>query len=344
MNEIIRHLEYLLVANDCVVIPGLGAVIAYTVSAKVGEDGCYITAPGRTFSFNSMLTHNDGMLTASLARARAISFDVARSVIANGVEQMRRELAAKGRLSLGCVGALVMTDDILSFEPGRSNVLSPVTMWLPQIKLRQLGDIAREREAIAEASNRKKGRILTYAARIGRVAASLALLLALGAILSTPIKVENAQYASLGIENFRPVDKPEASKASLIRRPGEASSPLVLVVNRFDDAVEIADTAAHNEYIRERRTALPIVSATADREPSALRFDENDRYCLIVASLPNEAEAQKYIEQSRDARLGVLAKDGRYRIYAATGETLHQAHNTANELSERYPGVWVCRK
>lgn len=342
MNEIIRHLEYLLVANDCVVIPGLGAVIAHTVSAKVDEDGCYITAPSRTFSFNSMLTHNDGMLSASLARARAISFEVARNIITNEVEQMRRELAAKGRLALGCVGALIMTDGILSFEPGRSDVLSPATMWFPQLRLRHLGDITREREAIAEAGNRKKGHILTYATRIGRIAASLVLLLALGAVLSTPIDVENAQYASFGIENFRPAEKTDSSKASLIRRPGEMSSSLVLVINRFDDAMEIADTAAHNEYIRVRQSSLRNVNRKS--EASDLRFDENDRYCLVVASLASEAEAQKYIEQSRGARLGILAKDGRYRIYAATEESLRQAHNTANVLSERYPGVWVCRK
>lgn len=344
MNEIIRHLEYLLVTNDCVVMPGLGAVIAHTLPAKADQSGLLMEAPARVFSFNAMLTHNDGLLAHSISRARSISFDASRNIVSNEIGLLNRELTTRGYVMLGRIGVLRKTDGVLSFEPGRANVLSPATMWLPALTLRTLGDVAKEREerSLRLARNARNS-LRSYAANAIRIAASLALLLALGFVLSTPIEVENAQYASLGIENFNPtVSGDKNAAAPLIRRPGELSSDLILVVNRYDDACETADTAAHNAYIRQRRAA--IVGQSDLEQPSELRFDESDRYCLIVASLPNETEARKYIEQSRDARLGILAKDGRYRIFAATGENLRQAQTAAEELSGRYPGVWVCRK
>lgn len=344
MNEIIRHLEYLLVTNDCVVMPGLGAVIAHTMPAKADQSGLLMEAPSRVFLFNAMLTHNDGLLANSISRARSISFEASRNIVANEVGLLSRELDFKGCVSLGRIGVLRKIDGVLSFEPGVQNVLSPTTMWLPMLTLRALGDVTREREQSSlEMARKAKGRFRSYAIHVGRVAASLALLLTLGLVLSTPIEVENAQYASLGIENFSPsaVGVNDAAKP-LIRRPGELSSGLVLVVSRYDDACEVADTATHNAYVRQHRAVVGIQSGAT--QPSGLRFDESDRYCLIVASLANEIEARKYIEQSRDARLGILAKDGRYRIFAATGENLRQAQNAAEELSGRYPGVWVCRK
>lgn len=340
MNEIIRHLEYLLVTNDCVVMPGLGAVIAHTMPAKTDLSGLLIDAPARVFSFNAMLTHNDGLITTSVARARSISFEAARNIVANEVGQMCRDLASSGVVSLGAVGTLRKADGILLFVPGRQNSLSPMTMWLPQLSLRSLVDIAREREQRSqELARRSRGRFRLYVANISRIAASFALLLALGFVLSTPIEIENAQYASLGIENFTPADvHSEKTAVPVLRRPGELSSDLVLVVNRYDDACETADTAAHNAYVRERR-ATPVANQSSD-----LRIDDADPYCLIVASLVSENEARKYIEQSQNAGLRILAKDGRYRVYAATGENLQQAQTIANGLSKRYPGVWVCRK
>ena len=292
-----------------------------------------------------MLTHNDGLLTSSLSRSRNVSFETSRNIVANAVEQMRRELSSNGFVRLGRVGVLKMVDGVMSFEPGRANALSPATLWLPKLELKCVSDIARARELSRKQFDvQGNPRFAYYAKRVGRIAASLALLIALGIVLSTPIKIDNAQYASLGLENFKPAAaNSDDVRESLMRRPGDSSAALVIVLDRFDDACETADTASHNAYVRSRKIPAEKIAAVADLN-NTLRFDETDRYCLVVASLPNEFEADKYIKQSRDTRLGVLAKDGRYRIYAATGENLRQAQATAQHLSDRYPGVWVCRK
>ena len=64
MITITQHIEYLMMYNDCVVIPGWGALIANYASSSV-ESG-KVARPGRLIGFNSTISHNDGMLATSL--------------------------------------------------------------------------------------------------------------------------------------------------------------------------------------------------------------------------------------------------------------------------------------
>lgn len=349
MNEIIRHIEFLLVTNDCVVMPGLGAVLAHSLPARYDQSRSLLTPPTRTFSFNVSLTHNDGLLVSSVARSKSISFEAARNFVAGEVEAMKRKLSADGCLSLGEVGSLKISEgSVMSFEPGRVSALSPQYMWLPELELCPVADLARKRaQAAISAQSDRRATPVNYLYRAVRVAASFAILLALGFVLTTPIKFDKAQYASLGIENFTAAhnEAPAQPSSSLMRRPGDSTGVVTLYLRSFDDATEIADTAAHAAYIRERISKSEVAEvAKPESNDSALRFDANDRYYLIVASLPSEADADDYIAHSKNQQLGILAKDGRYRVYAATGANLREAQSAAETLADRYPDVWVCRK
>lgn len=341
MNEIVRHIEFLLVTHDCVVIPGLGAVLAHNMPARhdVGSD--MVLPPARTFSFNINLTHNDGLLVSSVARAKSVSFESARSIVLGEVEAMRRSLEYDGSLSLGLAGRLVYDDGTLSFEPSSSAALSYEYMWLPSLQLTAVCDLTKQRAAAAAVRPR---RMVDYVTHVARVAASLAVLVVLGFVLSTPIKVENAQYASLGIENFRPAKTETPENESLFQLPGRSTSPIKLCLRSHDDACEIVDTAAHAEYIRQRAAAKNAIKATPVASEVALRFNPSDSYYLIVASLTNQKDADEFIAKSKNHQLGILVKDGRYRIYAATGASSREAQSAAALLAERYPSAWVCRK
>ncbi|MDE7459239.1 MAG: SPOR domain-containing protein [Muribaculaceae bacterium] len=354
MNEIIRHIEYLLVANDCVVIPGLGAVIAHTLPARYDSSRHTFIPPSRVFSFNASLDHNDGLLVSSVARSKSITFEAARAMVAGEVESMKRLIASVGSISFGLVGCLKMAaDGSISFEPGKSSALSPMTMWLPQLQLRPVTELARLRAQQAEAASRPSPHRVSpvnYIYRAVRVAASFAILLALGFVLGTTIDFDKAQYASLGIENFtakQPVESERvASVSSVYRRPGQSTSEVKLYLRPFDDASEIVDTASRAAYQRERLVER-MKSETSPTEavmPEKLRFESQDRYYLVVASLPTETDAEDFVSQYKNQQLGILAKDGRYRVYAATGANLREARTAAVALAERYPDVWVCRK
>lgn len=336
MNEIIRHIQYLLLSNDCVTIPGFGAVLSHTKPAEVNEANGELSAPSRIFSFNPSLKHNDGLLVSSIARAKETSFESAKVYVDSKVAEIKRVLQSSGRLNLGSVGSVSLTSDgTMSFQTALDNKLAPSYFLLPAINLVSVNQQLKNR------NYRDSRRQSTYWRNAVRVAASLALLIALGIMFSTPIDIDNAQYASVGFENFKPsADKTVTKPLTL-----SSSAPLVLVINNHADASEIADTAAHNQYVRLRnQNQTTVISPETKHSDSNFRFDNNDKYCVIVASLATQNEANDYIAKSDNKNLGILNKDGRYRIFAATAETTQQAQIVVSQLSESYPGAWVCRK
>ena len=65
MIELARHIEILLLENDCVIIPDFGGFIAHYQPARyIKEENLYLP-PVRTIGFNPQLTINDGLLAQS---------------------------------------------------------------------------------------------------------------------------------------------------------------------------------------------------------------------------------------------------------------------------------------
>lgn len=354
MNEIIRHIEFLLVTNDCVVVPGFGAVIAHSIPARFDEVSGCLMPPYRTFTFNAGLTQNDGLLLSSVARSKGVSYEVARHIVATEVDAMKRQLSTSSSIHLGKIGELTVSPEgSLSFKPSTAACFSPSFMWLDSLELQKVGDLASLRDMPNDQQEDflRRRPIAFYAKRFAKVAASLVVLIALGIAFSTPIKIENAQYASFGVENFK-VHSGDNYESHFVRRPGESSSALVLVLDRHSDAEEVVDTASHNAYVRSRQalkveasSVASVVEKTLEKQDVAhLRFNNDDKYCLVVASFASEGEALEFVEKSKNNQLGILSKDGRYRVFAATGETIRQAQSAVEKLGDRYPGAWVCRK
>lgn len=328
MNRVIRHIEHLLIAHDCVIVPGVGAILAHTLPARLDESGAMVS-PERVFTFNPALNHNDGTIAASIARAEGISYEAASVYLDSEVAEMRRCLDADSRLKLGRIGTLLRNaDGSMRFVPASAAMLSPATMWLPKVNLAAFAAVeAEEERSFARvAAKAKRPGIFS---KVARMAAAIALLVAVGLTLMTPVKMENPQYASLGFDRLRA----EEQASSLIGTPGQATAPVVLVIERRADAETLVDTAAYASMREEARMR--------NRRPAAAA-----RYCLVVASLASESEARKFMDGCNDNTLGVFAKDGRYRVFAAEGNSPEEVVVAAagNGASERYPQSWVCRR
>ena len=65
MIELDRHIEILLLSNDCVILPNFGGFMAHHVEARHDDsDGAFLP-PLRTIGFNPKLTLNDSLLAQS---------------------------------------------------------------------------------------------------------------------------------------------------------------------------------------------------------------------------------------------------------------------------------------
>jgi hypothetical protein len=92
MIELTKHIEILLLENDCVIVPGLGGFIAHHQPARYEEDEGVFLPPTRTVGFNPQLTMNDGLLTQAYMQTYHTDFPDASRKIAQKVNELKEIL------------------------------------------------------------------------------------------------------------------------------------------------------------------------------------------------------------------------------------------------------------
>lgn len=296
-------------SHDCVIVPGIGALLAHGLEACYNENEAQWFPPARVISFNPELSRTDGLIASSVARRDGISMKAATTVVRKECDAMRRRLETERRLSLGAAGMISLTSDgRMTFTPGDAAWLSPETMWLPALSLANVSkeETAFGRRIAAEAERRRRNTLIR---RVASAAACLAVIFLIGWIVAGNIKTSPlVQFAS-----FAPVETEEADGVFF----GEIS----------DAPADVILAQEPEQAVEEDMNATPDV-----------------KYVLIVASLSSEADAKTFISHYPELKLGIINNEGRYRIYAAGGNSWDTVAAAAYspEISSRFDSTWVC--
>ncbi len=362
MNTIILHIEYLLRRHECVVLPGWGAFIARRTPAYFyDKENTLMMPPSRRVAFNAELQEDDGVLASSLCRREKFTYGEAASYIRRQVEYINDLLLSDGELHFGNLGVFVSRDgapvrfypaaeavnylnlglDIITTEavkhipeavpvesaPDVAHV--PATAVLPSVS-----HVAPHTVAEAEIPAEKGSDAIDEELResfwsrvrgnaVG-IAATVAVLLTVGLFFYNPINLVN-----------------EPAKASI----APEASP------RAEECEDVSASEQATEMLSEPDEAASAVSAEYDAAPLydkdeqtgvALRFDNSDPYCVVVASFADENEASRYIASRSGCVLGMTAADGAYRVYQATAATCAGAYEQKELLGNSQ--AWVCMK
>ncbi len=139
MIELEKHIETLLLHNDCVIVPGLGGFMAHHVEARyVGEDGLFLP-PLRTLGFNSQLKLNDSLLIQSYIEAYDISYPEAFRRVEEEVAELKQHLVRFGSHVFNDVGTLYLNaEGVYTFEPCEAGILTPDLYALSSFELSRL--------------------------------------------------------------------------------------------------------------------------------------------------------------------------------------------------------------
>ena len=137
--EIERHIEILLLDNDCVIVPGLGGFTAHHVEARFDESDDVFLPPLRTLGFNQQLKINDSLLVQSYIEAYDISYPEALRRIEGEVEELRQRLANDGYYEMTDIGVLEMNEDgNIIFTPCEAGILTPELYGLSSFEMQPL--------------------------------------------------------------------------------------------------------------------------------------------------------------------------------------------------------------
>lgn len=124
--ELERHIEILLLSNDCVILPDLGGFMAHYVDARYDDSDGMFVPPLRTLGFNPQLTMNDSLLVQSYIEAYDMSYPEALRRIEDEVAELRQHLETNGYYELNDIGVLRLNNEgHIEFEPCEAGILTP---------------------------------------------------------------------------------------------------------------------------------------------------------------------------------------------------------------------------
>lgn len=194
MNELSRHIEILLLDNDCVIVPGFGGFMAHHSPAEFDEETGSFYPPQRTLGFNSQLTLNDSLLAQSYVEAYDISYPEAVLRIEEEVNEIKQSIAIEGAFEFHGIGTITLdANGVYNFTPCMAGLLTPDLYALNSFTLDELTEDVTEESNAPVVTNKtiekRKNTLRIATFNTVRYAAAAAIILFLFVFSSIPAGV-----------------------------------------------------------------------------------------------------------------------------------------------------------
>ncbi len=151
MIELERHIEILLLSNDCVIVPQLGGFMTHHVDARYDESDHMFLPPLRTLGFNPQLNINDSLLVQSYIEAYDLSYPDALQRIEDEVNELKRCLREEGSYELNDIGILSLNEDgNYVFSPCEAGILTPSLYGLGSFEMQRKETFRGQQASVAK--------------------------------------------------------------------------------------------------------------------------------------------------------------------------------------------------
>lgn len=139
MIELSKHIESLLLSNNCVIVPELGGFVTQYIPARFISEEALFLPPYRSVGFNPQLTLNDGLLVQSYMQTYDTNYPETLKLISRAVGQVKGELRHNGEFTFHGIGKLTLgMGGQYDFEPLPAGVLSPELYALDSYRISRL--------------------------------------------------------------------------------------------------------------------------------------------------------------------------------------------------------------
>ena len=351
MIELARHIEILLLENDCVIIPDFGGFIAHYQPARyIKEENLYLP-PVRTIGFNPQLTINDGLLVQSYMQAHHTDFPDATRMIEEEVAGLKEQLYQNGCAEMHGIGVLHYNiHSTYEFHPNEDGALSPTLYGLSSFSINRLEYLtsttsAATRELLPRQEKRK--RTVRFKRQWIGNAVAVAIAVVLFFFLSVPVEntyVDKGNYASLGTDGLFDAirsqslattlvtvpSRPQQPKKTNIKNNQNTLKPVTVKVEKVGKAQEAVpkNTVAAKLNSTEQPVAKPVTvskPALEKKETATPSSSKKNKYYIIVSSLPTANDAQQVLNEYKQKGykdVTIIEGNGRYRPVSYTHLTL----------------------
>jgi hypothetical protein len=307
MFSIIEHIEYLIACYDCVTVPGWGAFIANDNPAKYHQEDLSMQRPQRSIGFNSGLSHNDRLLANSIMRREGMSFDDAMRVIDDAVISFRQQLAKGAEVSMGRLGYFRPSGKNAEFVPFLHDNACDRFFGLTDLEILTVQALEQKEKNAASTPNVLQGKNL-FSRKAARIAASIAVLIGLGIMLTTPIIADREGH---NLASMTPtVTAPQPQQLGMTVKEGIAPQEIEAV---------------------ETNPAFGGVGNTSGK------------YYMVIATLRNQHELDAFKKKYSDLvpYMKLLSYKGLTCVYIARSDDYNQLMSLRGKLPERLRDIWI---
>ena len=348
--ELQRHIEILLLDNDCVIVPDFGGFVAHQVASRYDQDDHMIIPPMRTLGFNPQLRINDSLLVQSYINALDISYPEALRRIEREVEEMKQVLSEEGFYTMEDIGTLrVNSDGNIEFEPCEAGILSPEYYGLcacefPTLKeartARLAGNVTQlpiETEQpkdptlleFIDSEEEKEERAIQIKLSWIRNAVAVAAAVVAFFLMATPIA--NSDLGTTTMSNLQGNLLTKLMPKDTNMAPAQ---PIVEQQKVTVDSVKPAITE------NSEKAEKPVATQDVQLAPA---------YCIVLASQVKLSNAENYVEQlkargMKDAE--VYIHNHIVRVIYGSYESESEAYRHLNKLNkhDEFAEAWVYKK
>lgn len=372
MIELAKHIEVLLLENDCVIVPGLGGFIAHYRSCVYNEDTGEFCPPARTIGFNPQLVMNDGLLVQSYMQAYNTDFPDATRKIEKLVQKQKEDIYRYGHIYLNNVGTLYYNmNGVYEFEPEANGFFTPSLYGLQGFTFPKLSpeNVPQEKPLVEYAmprtvktsTRRSSFHYRRWSKNIVAIAAAILLFF----LFSIPVEntyLDDAEYASLGSTGLFDAIKNHSMASSIItvspsvqqQEKKQKTVKKQSVKNNINTlkpvAVKIEKVAAPSAKPAAHVVKEDVKQPVEKKTPAANKVPQKattkaDSY-IIVASLATNSDAMQVVKQMQQKgykEAQILESDGRFRVAINRYTNQTDAYKQIKELKENadFASAWV---
>lgn len=359
--ELDRHIEILLLSNDCVIVPDLGGFMTHHVEARYDENDHTFIPPLRTLGFNPLLTMNDSLLVQSYVDAYDISYPEALRRIEDEVNELKQHLENEGQYDLNGIGMLSVNEDgKYIFSPCEAGILTPGLYGLSSFEMVTLSELkakeVKQEESVktvetvkesAEAAipiytigdtevaqgqnetEEEEERAIMIRMSWIRNAVAMAAAVVAFFLMTTP--VSNSE-SNLAISNFN-------SPVIASMMPKDSNMEKITIEKKVTVSVPDTTILTKKEPTIDK-TDIDSIPATTEKPEK--------RYCIVLASYVSKKNAHIFVEELQKKGLKeseVFVRNDVTRVIYGNFKTPNDAYNRLHSIQKQkgLEEAWVMK-
>ncbi len=317
MNELSLFIEYLLLTNDFVSIPGIGTLVAQPYESAYDAEDEALLPPYRQVSFTTEEQKPSRSITDDIRKIYNLPQEEAERKLSVWTSAFFQTLTEDGGVDFGSVGSFSTDNGEMTFRPSLSGVTTPDYYALDVLQIKPISEATPAPDPIIKSDDKNftiriSKNVVTYAA-----AACVALIL----FFASGVKVFDTE-STLAIKKH----------LSALFLPSNLMPSL-------EDSAEM--NAAPNTTDTQAQTTTQETAA-----PEATESEHDGRFCIVLASAISHKNAEAYVQtlKSEGFDSARILEGKMIRVAIGNYQTRAEAYSAVREIQQAggdFQYAWV---